>query len=149
VKTKGDCVNIAAAAAPVAPAGDAGAAPAAPAASGLVLPQSGTRSLTYGDTVFVTCEGIGSADLPATEVFTGGFVFDLEIQSSDSGFSVDGNGYVQDGNGTWHGYYSEAQGSGEAYMRVNTSTSILGDIIQTFADEPGCTFKSPFWASPK
>ena len=149
VKTKGDCVNIAAAA-PAAPVTDAGAAPAAPAASGVVVPQNGNWTLTYGNTVNVSCDGIGSADFATGEEF-GQTVFDIAIASSADSFTLDGDGYTRDGNGTWHGYYDapSIQATGEAYIRVDTPTSILGDIVVRIADIPGCTFKFPFWASPK
>ena len=148
VKTKGDCVNIGVVAAPAAPVTDAGSAPAAPA-SGALLPQSGTWTLTYGNTVNITCDGIGSADFPTTDEFSQ-TVFSIDIVSAAGSFSVDGVGYQQDSNGTWHGYYSEPaiQATGSAYMRVDSPTSILGDIIITAADIPGCTGKFPFWASP-
>lgn len=149
VKTKGDCVNIASAAvAPAAPAGDAGAAPAA--VSGVVLPQSGTWRWTLGDTVNISCDGIGSADFSTGEAL-GASGFDIEIASSADSFAVDGVGYTRDGNGTWNGYYAEPeiQATGTAYIRVDTSTSVLGDMVIVFADEPGCSFKVPFWGAPK
>jgi hypothetical protein len=106
--------------------------------------------LSYGNTVNISCDGIGSADFSTSDEF-GQTVFDISIASGGNAFSLNGVGYTRDGNGTWHGYYAapEILATGEAYIRVDSATSMLGDIIVSLSDVPGCTFKFPFWANPK
>jgi hypothetical protein len=146
VKTKGDCAN-AASTGSTASTGSAGS----PATSLIgVLPQSGNWGLTYGDNVNVSCGVAGVADFSTSGEFTQ-LGTSVAITSAANGFAFKGVNYTQDINGTWHGSYAvpEAQATGDAYIRVDTPTSILGDIVVTLADFPGCTFKIPFWANPR
>jgi hypothetical protein len=148
VKTKGDCVNIASSAPAAAPSGDPAAAPAAPAAStsGVVLPQNGVWGLTVGDNLTGSCPGLGEVSIPYSAVF-GGMSNQGEavIASSANGFTLDGVEFTRDGNGSWNGYYGDY--NGQAVFRVDTPTSILGDLIVTSSD--GCSLKTPLWGSPK
>lgn len=147
VKTKGDCVNITSAA-PAAPSGDTAAAPAAPAAdtSGVVMPQNGVWNLTVGDNLTGSCPNLGEVTIPYVIVF-GGIPQQGEavIANSANGFTVDGVEFTRDGNGTWNGYYGDY--NGQAIFRVDTPTSLLGDLVVTSSD--GCSLKTPLWGSPK
>jgi hypothetical protein len=143
VKTTGDCGNVAGS--PTAPVGGTGASNVIG-----IMPQSGSWTLTYGRNINVSCDGMGSANFATSDQF-GQTVFTVNVATSAGGFAFKGVAYTQDANGTWHGSYapSGVQATGEAYIRVDTPTSMLGDIIVRIADLPGCTFKIPFWAVPQ
>ena len=146
VQTSGDCANIT----------SGSTAPSAPSTGGSVgtptgaLPQAGNWTLTYGTNINVTCYGKGSADYATSSTF-GQTVFDVVVSSTANGFTLERNSFTQDTNGTWHGAYSvpAAQATGEAYIRVDSSRNMLGDIVVTLAVVPNCIFKLPFWAVPR
>lgn len=145
VKTKGDCVNISTASAAPATT-DTGSAPAAaPAASGIVLPQAGAWTWTAGDTLTGSCPGLGEVSIPFIVIY-GNQSRDvaIDIAITDGGFTANGVPYTRDGNGTWYGYgYLE----GTATVRIDSPTSVLGDLNITSSD--GCSLKTPIWGSPR
>lgn len=145
VTTSGDCGNVSSSG----PTGGSGTGAATGPITGSI-PQSGAWTLTYGNSVNVTCNNKGSAEFPTTDTF-GQLIFAVNVGSNANGFALRGINYTQDANGTWRGSYDvpELQARGEAYIRVDTPTSILGDIVVTIASMPNCTFKFPFWASPR
>jgi len=136
VKTSG-CGTSTAGSAPVTASGAA--------VANAVIPQAGTWTLTYGFTVNVSCNGM-SADFTTN---SGQTSVSAQIANAGSGFTFEGFGYNQDTNGTWHSSFASAQATGEALIRVDTSTRILGDLLITSSTMPNCTFKIPFWAAPR